>query len=390
MPRLNVLLPFALATAALAAALHAQLPLAQAAPLGQQLFDASSSTGMVLVLVRATPGHPVETFFRGYGETAPGSGTTPGETSLLRLCSLSKIFATDLLTKLVADNTVRLDEPLQMYAPAHVRVPSRAGIPITLEALATHTSGLPREVGNAPPGTPHFTFPGYAYRWRWLPLQRLKTTPGTSALYSNIGFDFLGDALSRAAHTTYAQLLAAHTTAPLGMRETGFTPTSGQCARLLQSTHNEGACTDTQTSAASAGVYSTAADMTRFLRYLLTAQAPQAQAVYIHAATLASSQGLDHAGVPTGVGLGWLHLLNDADASAITEKTGGGAGFTTYIALNQHTHAAFFVAFTEGPANNHANVFKASNNLLLTIAGQPLIPTDPPSPAAKHRSRRRG
>ena len=386
----------ALFLALAAASVHAQAPsLDQADILGQELFTASSSTGMVLIVVRNN-----EVFFRGYGETAPGTGIRPAETAVIRLCSLTKIFTTDLLTKLVADNTVHLDDPLQLYAPAHVAVPSREAHPITLEDLATHTSGLPREVGNAPRGTAHFTFPDYKFRWRWLPMQHLKTTPGTAALYSNVGFDLLGDALQHAAHRPYAQLLFERTTGPLGMKETGFTPNASQCQRLLHGSHDEGQCTDTQASAGSSGLYSTAVDMTVWLKYLLgtgapaiPAQSPEAEAVYIAPSALVSEQGLDHAGTPSGIGLGWMHLLADTDPSSIIEKTGGGAGFATYIALNQFTHTGIFVAFTEGPVQNHVNVFKAANNLLTTIAGVPPLPPEPPKPApkpaAKSRKRRR-
>jgi serine-type D-Ala-D-Ala carboxypeptidase/endopeptidase len=360
--------------------------LAQADFLAANLFAQSNSTAMVMVVV-----HNHETLFRGYGETAPGSHQLPTQTSLLRLCSLSKIFATDLLIKLVADQTIKLDDPLQLYAPPHVTVPSRLNHPIILEDLATHTSGLPREVGNAPHDTAHFTFPGYTYRWHWLPTQHLHAVPGTAALYSNIAYDFLGDALQQAAHKPYAQLFAQRITTPLGMHETGFTPNPGQCARLLQGSHDEGPCTDTQSSAASAGVYSTPADITLWLQYLLAtetprlpAQDPTAQAIYLQPESLLSQQGLDHAGPPTGIGLGWMHLLPTDSPAHLVEKTGGGAGFATYIVLNQSTHTAIFVAFTEGPAPyNGFNVFKATNNLLLTLAGLPLIPPDPPKPAPK-------
>jgi D-alanyl-D-alanine-carboxypeptidase/D-alanyl-D-alanine-endopeptidase len=157
---------------------------------------------MVLVVVRDN-----QVIFRGYGETAPNSHQVPTQDSFLRLCSLTKIFTSDLLTKLTIDGTVSLDDPLQRFAPPHLVVPKRIK-PITLENLATHTSGLPRELGNAPPGTPHFTFPNYTTRWRWLPNQRLRSTPGTAALYSNVGFDLLCDALQSAAHKPYAALLA--------------------------------------------------------------------------------------------------------------------------------------------------------------------------------------
>src|ERR1700688_4226903 len=128
--------------------------------LGSDLFLQSGSTGMVLVVVRDN-----QVFFRGYGETAPNSHQAPTQDSLLRLCSLTKIFTTDVLTKLVADKTVHLDDPLQHFAPHNVVVPKRVQS-ITLVNFATHTSGLPRELGNAPRGDPHFIFPDYINRWR--------------------------------------------------------------------------------------------------------------------------------------------------------------------------------------------------------------------------------
>ncbi len=369
--------------------------------LGAELFAHASSTGMVLVVVRDK-----QVVFRGFGETAPGSGVAPTQDSLLRLCSLSKIFATDLLIKLEHDGTVHLDDTLQKFAPTHEVVPQGAAgkdlkerRSITLLDLATHTSGLPREVGTAPRGTPHFTFPGYAYRWKWLPKQRLRTAPGTAALYSNIGFDFLGDSLEKAARKPYATLFAERIAAPLGLRETGFTPNTAQCARLLAGVHDEGPCTDTQSSAASAGVYSTAADMGRFLQYLLgtgtptiPAQTPDAQAVYTAPKTLLHQQGLDHAGDPTGIGLGWLHLQPAGDPAEIIEKTGGGAGFVTYIAINPAHHTALFFAMTDGATSDHYNVFKGANNLLLELVGLPATydPAPPkPKKPARHAAKRR-
>jgi len=381
-------LPLAAQTIQLAPAPQTPLPpLSQAGPLGADLFTRSGSTGMVMVVVRGK-----EVFFQGYGETAPGSGKLPDEKSILRLCSLSKIFATDLLIKLVHDGTLHLDDPLQLFAPRGVHVPTWPGRAITLKDLATHTSALPREVGRAPRGenNPHFTFPGYTFRWHWLPTQRLKYEPGTEALYSNVGFDFLGDAIQKAAGKPYASLLAERTTTPLGMTETGFTPNAAQCNRLLQGAHNEGPCTDTQNSVASAGVYSTAADMTLWLEYLLgtgpLAQDPAAQAVYIDPHDLVHQSGLDHPGAPSGIGLGWLHQF-DNTPSAIIQKTGGGAGFLTYIALNQTTHTGIFVAVTDGSIETHINLFKNANNILLALSGFPTIPIPPPPPPTKHHAR---
>lgn len=369
----------------------ASVPVLQSADaLGADLFLQSGSTGMVLVIVR---GHQV--FFRGYGETAPGSHQLPTQDSMLRLCSLTKIFTTDLLAKLVADKTVRLDDPLQHFAPPGAKVPER-GRPITLLDLATHTSGLPRELGQMPPEVPHFTFPDYATRWRWLPNQHLRSRPGTAALYSNVAFDFLSDALQSAAHRQYAALLAGHTLRPLGMVHTTFFPNAEQCSHLLAGAHDERPCSITEPTAGSSGLYSTASDMTIWLKYLLAnddpgvpAQDPAAQNVYLRPSDLVRQKGLDHAGEPTGVGLGWIHILPIDSPSHIVEKTGGGAGFETYIAINHARSTAIFVAATDGPVDTHLNLFNAANKLLLAIAGLPPLPPAPTPPVRRASHHRR-
>jgi D-alanyl-D-alanine-carboxypeptidase/D-alanyl-D-alanine-endopeptidase len=353
---------------------------------------------MVLVVVRNN-----EVTFRGYGETAPNSHQLPTQDSVLRLCSLTKIFTTDVLIKLVADRTVQLDDPLQRYSAAGADVPERIvaheGIrPVTLADLATHTSGLPRELGNAPPNTPHFTFPDYHTRWRWLPKQRLRSTPGTAALYSNVAFDFLSDALQSAAHKQYAALLAERTLNPLHMWHTTFFPNVEQCSHLLMSAYNDGPCTATEATAGSSGLYSTAADMAIWLKYLLGTggqgvpeQNASAQDIYILPANLVSQKGLDHAGEPTGIGLGWIHILPLDSPSHIIEKTGGGAGFQTYIAINHSRRTALFLAATDGPSDSHLNLYNAANKLLLAVSGLPPLPEPSPRPAAKRKhSHRRG
>ena len=316
----------------------------------------------------------------GYGETFPGSGVRPNAHSLVRLCSISKVFAAEILMELTTEGKVKLTDPLQRFAPPKRIVPkSGGGTPITLRDLATHTSGLPREAGPYPANTPHFTFPDQTFRWRWLPKQRLITRPGTAALYSNIGFDFLGDALASAAHETYAQLLNERIVRPLGLRDTTLTPTREQCAQLLLGTEDEGPCSDTRASGASGGVYSTAADMARVLQYLLhvpvaASQAGPAIDVYLRPAQLKSVQGLSHAGAPTGIGLAWIQLGDPDGPSTLMEKTGGGAGFETYVALSLKRQAGIFLAVTEGKGHRQIDLHYEANNLLAALANVPPLP----------------
>jgi D-alanyl-D-alanine-carboxypeptidase/D-alanyl-D-alanine-endopeptidase len=351
------------------------LSLADADLRGATIFEQSGVTGMVLVVVRNQ-----EVIMKGYGETFPGSGVKPNSDSLVRLCSISKVFAGEILMELMNEGKVRLTDSLQRFAPPNRIVPKSAGgTPITLRDLATHTSGLPREIGSYPANTPHFTFPDQTFRWRWLPKQKLITRPGTAALYSNVGFDFLGDALASAAHETYAQLLNERIVRPLGLRDTTLTPTREECAELLLGTEDEGPCTDTRASGASGGVYSTAADMARVLQYLLqvpgaTTQAVSAIDVYMRPAQLKSVQGLSRAGDPTGIGLAWIQLGDPDGPSTLMEKTGGGAGFETYIALSRKRQAGIFLAVTEGKGRSQINLHDEANNLLAALANIPPLP----------------
>jgi D-alanyl-D-alanine-carboxypeptidase/D-alanyl-D-alanine-endopeptidase len=379
---------------------HAQqpLPLDSVEVLGANIANQSGITGMVVVIVRDQ-----EVKFTSYGETAPGSGQRPGPQSVVRLCSLTKVFTTDLLERLILSGSLHLTDPLQQFAPAGVIVPSHtkrgaASPAITLGTLATHTSGLVREVAAYPALTAHFTFPAYDYRWRWLPNQRLLTPPGSAARYSNVAFDFLGDALTKATGKSYEELFREQIGVPLRLRDTTLSPTPEQCARLIRGSEDEGPCTDTHASAGSGGLYSTPADMAHFVQSLLHLPGipPQPSgylAMYVDPKNLASLQGLDHAGTPTGIGLGWLRLGDAGSPSMIIEKTGGGAGFTTYIALNPAQHAGIFMAATDGKGPSHGNVFQMVNDLLASVAGVPPLPQDiyavHPVSTVKHMSKSR-
>ena len=361
-------------------------PLATADAVAQKIFQRTASMGLVVVIVRDG-----DVWMNGYGRTAPDADTVPQANSLVRLCSLSKILATDLLAKMVAEKKVSFDDPLQKFAPPNVKVPALtvrgpALRPVNLGDLATHTAGMPREIAYPPAGAAHFTFPDFSYRWSWLPAFRLRVSPGDAAHYSNIGFDLLGDALSAASNEPYEKLFHDRTAAPLGMLDTTLTPNPEQCVRLMSGPREPSQCTDTQAAAGSGGMYSTAADMARFLKYLLylpgvpVHQNGWSTGMYLDPAKLHSVQGLSHAGVPTGIGLGWLEINGTYGESRIIEKTGGGAGFQTYIALNPARHAGIFVARTQGRGRDGANMFREANDLLLAMVDLPPVPADPDDP----------
>jgi D-alanyl-D-alanine-carboxypeptidase/D-alanyl-D-alanine-endopeptidase len=68
------------------------------------------------------------------------------------------------------------------------------------------------------------------------------------------------------------------------------------------------------------------------------------------------------------------------------EKTGGGAGFETYIALSPKRQTGIFIAITDGMGHAQIDFFHEANNLLAALANvPPLPPKTRPAPAAKKK-----
>ncbi len=301
----------------------------------QSIYQASGAPSAVVVVV--TPGG-IDTI--AFGASAPGSGKRADEKSLIRINSTSKVLAAHVALQMAAEGKVGLDAP---YGPK---------APVTLRQLITHTSGLPREVDlEYPESAAAHTWPTADIRSAWLARQNIAPSQGATALYSNLGYNLLADALARTASRPYPQLLRERITGPLGMSNTTSAPTAEQCARLLRGAGKEEACADTSATAGTGGMYSTPRDMATFMRYMLglhPKHKPQAGSLdtLVSRTALKTVTGLDHGGPATGIGYGWVALAPTADRPAIMQKTGGGAGFMSYMALAPSAKVGVFVVVT--------------------------------------------
>ena len=307
------------------------------------MFAQSHAAGMVVAVVRGD-----EVMVQGFGRIRPGRSGPPDGETLVRLGSISKLFTGETMAALAVEGRLRTTDPLQRWAPVGVRVPQAAGsAPINLVNLASHTSGLPRLAGIDYQPNPA---QAAAARWRWL-ARASGGPPGRNAVYSNIAYDILADALSLAAGEPYVRAMARRITGPLGLRDTTPSPDAQQCRRLMDggTAGAWAACRDTAANAGSGGLYSTADDMAQWMRHELglTGPAPAlriSQAIYFPRASLSTVDGLDRAGPASGVGLGWIELAPTVTHPRLIEKTGGGWGFMTYVALAPGRRAGIFVA----------------------------------------------
>ncbi len=158
--------------------------------------------------------------FAGAGALKKG-GASPDETTLFETGSATKVFTAILLAEAVREGRASLDDPVSRFLPPDW-IPGDSPLrEMSLESLATHTSGLPRLPENLDsgidPANPYAHYDGDALR---LALRRLDRddleSPGEYA-YSNLGFGLLGHLLERCFEQPYPELLRDRIFRPLGM-----------------------------------------------------------------------------------------------------------------------------------------------------------------------------
>lgn len=335
------------------------------------IFYGSGATGMAMVVIDGN-----QRVFRSFGETRPGSNVHPQLDSVIRIASISKLMTSEMLVKLLDQGVVKLNDPLSKYAPPGASVPTHNGAPITLVNLATHTSALPREQPGGAAHRPVFVWPTREQRWNWLSTATLKSTPGSQAAYSNLAFDLLADALSTAAGKPYPQLFEEQITRPLGMKDTTFTPSPDQCKRLMVAEKGASPCNNTLAAIGSGGVYSTPGDMMRWMQQFLSSdfyarnnQADRMQTLIYQRTQLTRVIGMDVPGKADALGLGWVYMSPKNGRPGIIQKTGGGGGFITYMAMVPKDNVGVFVVVTRSSLTRFANMSDGVNDLVTELSG---------------------
>ncbi len=334
------------------------------------IFYGSGATGMALVAIDGN-----QRVFRSFGETRPGNNIHPQLDSVVRIASLTKLMTSEMLVKLLDQGVVKLNDPLSKYAPPGARVPTYQGAPITLVNLATHTSALPREQPGGAAHRPVFVWPTRDQRWNWLSTATLKSSPGSQAAYSNLAFDLLADALGNAAGKPYPQLFEEQITRPLGMKDTTFTPSPDQCKRLMVAEKGASPCNNTLAAVGSGGVYSTPGDMMRWMQQFLSSdfyarsnQADRMQTLIYQRSQLSRVIGMDVPGRADALGLGWVYMAPKNGRPGIIQKTGGGGGFITYMAMIPQSNVGVFVVVTRSPLTRFINMSDGVNQLVVELS----------------------
>lgn len=163
--------------------------------------------------------------------------STPHGDLIYEIGSVTKVLTTSLLADLIREGGLCLEDPVQQFLPPNVRMPSYGEAEITLEHLATHTSGLPRlpknlKLTRATRSNPYATYT-VDQLYEFLSRHRLSKKPPTRVGYSNLGAGVLGHVLANVMGTDYERAVRDRICIRLGMCDTVMTLNEEQKQRLV-------------------------------------------------------------------------------------------------------------------------------------------------------------
>jgi CubicO group peptidase (beta-lactamase class C family) len=268
------------------------------------------------------------------GGSGPAFAVTeglPGD-ARFEIGSITKTMTAALLASLVGDGVLGLDDEIGRWLAAGPHGN------ITLEQLATHTSGLPRLAPNQPTDEEN-PYRDFTAERAEEGLRAADRTPDAGHLYSNFGYQLLGLVLERASGQRYRDLLAERLLGPLGMTHSGVGG-AGRGTRLTGHAAGKPAGHWDFALPGPGAVEATIGDLTRYLAACLTPPGgPLGTAIRL------CQQPRVRIGDQAAGGLAWI--ITDG----LLFHNGGTGGFTASMTIDQAAgHAVAALVNTHGSA----------------------------------------
>lgn len=193
------------------------------------------------------------------------------EETIFDLASVTKVVATTTAVMQLAEKgKLDIEAPVARYWPAFGR---NGKDKVTVRQLLTHYSGL------RPDLSLKTGWSGYENGLKKILSEMPVFPPGTQFVYSDINFEVLGELVRRLSRQPLDRYCAEHIFRPLGMKDTGFTPSSSLLGRIAPTEYFHGkplcgkahdpSCYRMGGVAGHAGLFSTADDLSVFAQMLL-------------------------------------------------------------------------------------------------------------------------
>jgi CubicO group peptidase (beta-lactamase class C family) len=301
------------------------------------LAEQYAQVGAMVGVVRGS-----ETLVLSYGTKRVGANDPPDRHSTFEIGSITKTFTTMLLAQQILEGALEPDETVQPYLPGdRVTLPTREGEEITFLQLATHRTGLPKQVQDSdyprPPGfdplnhyAAYTTDHIYDYLTNYV---ALVFTPGSDWLYSNTGVGLLGHVLGLIDGTSYETLVTREVFDVMGMESSSLFLTDVQLANLALGHSSSRAVTPNYT----------ANDIYQGAGFIKTSLDDMLVYLQAHLGLIATplNDALEYTRAPRfpveywgDSGLDWYTKQLD-DGQVVTYKGGRTSGYGAYMGLNE-------------------------------------------------------
>jgi D-alanyl-D-alanine-carboxypeptidase/D-alanyl-D-alanine-endopeptidase len=277
------------------------------------------------------------------------------ENTLFEIGSITKTMTSMLLADGIQRMELKLDDPVQQFMPAGVTIPLRDGKPITLEHLATHTSGMPRlapgqmqrlMVDSKLQEDPYASFDVDQLK-KALEGTKINVTKKPKVDYSNFGTGLLGYALTQKYGKGYEALLKERLFEPLGMKSTYLVVPESEKARFIDGFTGAGKPSKhwnfTDNTAGAGGVRSTASDM---LLYLQAGMNTNVNDKLTPAFNLALAPQYEMSG-KSRIGLNWIMM--DMKGKTAHWHNGGTGGFASFAGFIRDAGVAVVILSNRAP-----------------------------------------
>jgi len=168
----------------------------------------------------------------GFADT--GAQQRAKSDTIYGICSISKLFTGIAVMQLRDAGKLDIHDPVQKYLPwFNVQQDHPDSPPITVAALLTHSSGIPRESDYPSWMGPDFKFPTPEQVRARLGSQRTIYPADRYFQYSNLGLTLAGEIVARVSGEDYETYVRSHILQPLQLddTETGF-PNANKPARI--------------------------------------------------------------------------------------------------------------------------------------------------------------
>ena len=213
----------------------------------------------------------------GIGAINPGDQRTPGADTVYRIASMTKSFAALAILLLRDEGKLRLDAPAADYLPElrSLPYPARDSRPISVRQLLTMSTGWPednpwgdRQLWRTDAELADLLRPGVPFA----------NAPGVTFEYSNLGYMVLGRIIAAVSGEGSPAFITRRILQPLGMVDTVWQREDADPQRLAQGYHwldgawvAEPMLPSGGDVAAFGGLYSTVADLARWVQFMLAA-----------------------------------------------------------------------------------------------------------------------